>query len=86
MACYFSHTDTLKSIANADTWVASIRHLSIPLYYSDVYVPWHISQSMLANTHQNSLLMQTLGLQAFTIGVYFCINPMFEGAQIAKHG
>ncbi len=30
--CYFSHTDTLKPIANTNTWIASIRHPSIPLY------------------------------------------------------
>ncbi len=40
-----------KPIANANTWVASIRHWSIPLYYSDVHAPWHTSRSMRGNTH-----------------------------------
>ncbi len=46
MACYFSHTNTLKPIANANTWVTSIHHWSLPLNYSDVCVPWHTLQSM----------------------------------------
>jgi hypothetical protein len=73
----FSHTDTLKPIANANTWAVSIRHRSIPLYYSNVCMTWHTLQSMHANMHPNPLLMQTLGLQAFAIGVYLCITPLF---------
>jgi hypothetical protein len=40
-ACNFSHTNTLKPTANKNTWVASICHWSIPLYYSNVCTPWH---------------------------------------------